>query len=87
MLTARVEESDRLRGLELGADLRRTQSSTLGGELVTLGELALDTVRQKVTRGEQVIELTTTEFQLLVTLARQPGTNIHARRIARRGAR
>jgi DNA-binding response OmpR family regulator len=92
MLTARVEESDRLRGLELGADdyitkpfsprelvarvkavLRRTQSSALGGDVVKLGELSIDTVRQRVTRGERVVELTTTEFQLLVTLARQPG--------------
>jgi two-component system alkaline phosphatase synthesis response regulator PhoP len=92
MLTARVEEADRLRGLELGADdyvtkpfsprelvarvkavLRRTESSAVGGNLVRLGELSIDTGRQKVTRDGTTVELTATEFQLLATLARQPG--------------
>jgi two-component system alkaline phosphatase synthesis response regulator PhoP len=92
MLTARVEESDRLRGLELGADdyvtkpfsprelvarvkavLRRTQSSAPRANLVTLGSLSIDTARQRVMCDEHVVELTITEFQLLTTLARQPG--------------
>jgi two-component system alkaline phosphatase synthesis response regulator PhoP len=92
MLTARVEESDRLRGLELGADdyitkpfsprelvarvkavLRRTESSAMGGSVVRLGDLSIDTARQKVSRDGTPVELTATEFELLVTLARQPG--------------
>jgi two-component system, OmpR family, alkaline phosphatase synthesis response regulator PhoP len=92
MVTARVEESDRLRGLELGADdyitkpfsprelvarvkavLRRTEASAVGGPLMRLGGLSIDTGRQRVTRDGHPVELTATEFQLLVTLARQPG--------------
>jgi two-component system, OmpR family, alkaline phosphatase synthesis response regulator PhoP len=95
MLTARVEEEDRLRGLELGADdyitkpfsprelvarvkavLRRVDGmSTRGGrgDLVHLDDLTLDLGRLKVTRRGTPIELTSTEFQLLATLARQPG--------------
>jgi two-component system alkaline phosphatase synthesis response regulator PhoP len=92
MLTARVEESDRLRGLELGADdyitkpfsprelvarvkavLRRTEPTTVSGNVVRLGNLSIDTVRQKVSLDQNAVELTATEFQLLATLARQPG--------------
>jgi two-component system alkaline phosphatase synthesis response regulator PhoP len=92
MLTARVEEADRLRGLELGADdyitkpfsprelvarvravLRRVDGLTASGDQVQLGDLTLDVARLKVTRRGVPIELTGTEFQLLATLAKQPG--------------
>jgi two-component system alkaline phosphatase synthesis response regulator PhoP len=92
MLTARVEESDRLAGLEIGADdyltkpfsprelvarvqavLRRSGSASLTTALVRLGDLVLDVPRLKVTRAGQPIELTASEFQLLLTMARQPG--------------
>ena len=92
MLTARVEEADRLRGLELGADdyitkpfsprelvarvravLRRVDGMSATGDLVPLGDLTLDIARLKVTRRGTPIELTATEFQLLATLAKQPG--------------
>jgi len=93
MLTARVEESDKLVGLELGADdyltkpfspkelvarvrvvLRRAeQVLAAASETVHAGDLTLDMPRMKVTAGGRAVELTPTEFQLLATLARQPG--------------
>ena len=92
MLTARVEESDRLAGLEVGADdyitkpfsprelvarvqavLRRSGNTSLTTDLVRLGDLVLDVPRLKVTRKGEPIDLTATEFQLLLTMARQPG--------------
>jgi two-component system alkaline phosphatase synthesis response regulator PhoP len=92
MLTARGEESDKLVGLELGADdyltkpfspkelvarvravLRRAETTPTDEELIRLGEVTLDVPRMRVTRGEQPIELTPTEFELLAALARQPG--------------
>ncbi|MBE7472016.1 MAG: DNA-binding response regulator [Anaerolineae bacterium] len=92
MLTARGEESDKLVGLELGADdyltkpfspkelvarvravLRRAETTPAAEELIRLGEVTLDVPRMRVTLGEQPIELTPTEFELLAALARQPG--------------
>jgi DNA-binding response OmpR family regulator len=94
MLTARGEESDKLVGLELGADdyvtkpfspkelvarvravLRRwdTASANAGAELIRAGDLTLDIPRMRVTLGEHAVEVTPSEFQLLATLARQPG--------------
>jgi len=92
MLTARVEESDRLLGLELGADdyvtkpfsprelvarvravLRRADSAAAAGDIVRLADLTIDQPRMRVGRHRATIDLTPTEFQLLATLARQPG--------------
>jgi DNA-binding response OmpR family regulator len=91
MLTARDDETDRVIGLELGADdyvtkpfsprelvarvravLRRHAA---GGEteILRVADLTLDLPRMRVTRGEQPVELTATEFGLLAFMARQPG--------------
>ena len=95
MLTARVDESDKLIGLELGADdyvtkpfspkelvarvravFRRVDADRAAperGNVVRAGEVTLDKRRMQVTLGEQRIDLTATEFELLATLASQPG--------------
>jgi len=93
MLTARNEESDRIVGLELGADdyvikpfsprelvarvravLRRTQTrEDPTAESVQVAGLRVDTSLRQATYLEQMIELTTLEFDLLFTLARAPG--------------
>lgn len=92
MLTARAEESDKLIGLELGADdyltkpfspkelvarvrvvLRRFENAAAAAEVIRAADVALDVQRMKVTVGARVVEVTPTEFDLLATLARQPG--------------
>ena len=92
ILTARADESDKLVGLELGADdyltkpfspkelvarvravLRRTAQPHDAVEVVRAGDLELDVARMQVKVSGQVVEVTRTEFELLLTLARQPG--------------
>ncbi len=92
MLTARVEETDRLIGLELGADdyitkpfsprevvarvravLRRTENQHTNAGPIHIGDLDIDLQRRSVRRNGTPIDLTTTEFDLLHILVREPG--------------
>ncbi len=92
MLTARTDESDRIVGLELGADdyvdkpfspkelvariravLRRADATLGGAEMVRVGDLTIDIPKRRVTVGDKEVDLTSTEFDLLLILARQPG--------------
>ena len=92
MLTARVEESDKLIGLELGADdyltkpfsprelvarvravFRRTDIGPGRGDVIRAGDVTLDVPRMQARVGTRVVELTSTEFELLATVMRQPG--------------
>ena len=92
MLTARSEESDRIVGLELGADdyivkpfspkelvariravLRRADATLGGGEVIQAGSVTIDIPKMRVTVGDNDVELTATEFELLLALARKPG--------------
>jgi two-component system alkaline phosphatase synthesis response regulator PhoP len=91
MLTARVEETDTLIGLELGADdymtkpfsprelvarvrtVLRRGSSNPQAELIHAGDLTIDRGHFSARFPECEITLTPTEFELLATLASQPG--------------
>jgi two-component system response regulator MprA len=91
MLTARHEVSDRVAGLDAGADdylvkpfaldellarlralLRRT-SVTGDPETLHVGDLTLDPARRQAHRGDRLIELTKTEFDLLELLMYNAG--------------
>jgi two-component system response regulator MprA len=90
MLTARVEVSDRVAGLDAGADdylvkpfdneelkarlralLRRTGPEGDPDEL-SFGDVRLDRSRHGASVGDQVAELTRTEYQLLELFMRNP---------------
>jgi two-component system OmpR family response regulator len=92
MLTARDETTDKIVGLELGADdyvtkpfdpkevvsriravLRRTEARAAPKDVLKVADLSLDTGKRMVYRGEQAIELTSLEFELLRALAESPG--------------
>jgi two-component system alkaline phosphatase synthesis response regulator PhoP len=93
MLTARTEESDKLVGLELGADdyltkpfspkelvarvravLRRAEGLHSPTDVIRVGsDVELDVPRMDARFGGRRVDLTKTEFQLLSTMARQPG--------------
>ena len=94
MLTARVDETDRVVGLELGADdyvtkpfsprelvarvraaLRRLETSHNGSEIQVLqtGALRLDPHYRTLILDGKVIELTSTEFDLLHHFMLHPG--------------
>ena len=91
MLTARVEEADKLMGLELGADdyvvkpfsprevvarvrtiFRRASGESTQNEIIRVGNLEIDMDQHTVMVADHQVELTPTEFDILVVLARQP---------------
>ncbi len=94
-LTARADESDKLIGLELGADdyvtkpfspkelvarvravLRRSDVAAnpdADGPIRVGDDVELDLPRMAATIAGRRVELTPTEFQLVATMARQPG--------------
>ena len=92
MLTARIEEIDKLIGLELGADdyitkpfsprevvarvravLRRAGGHTTSSGIIRADDLAIDLAKRSLTISGQLVSLTPTEFDLLATLAQNPG--------------
>jgi two-component system alkaline phosphatase synthesis response regulator PhoP len=55
------------------AVLRRSERAVEPAERIEVGELALDVPRLRTTVDGRSVELTATEFQLLATMAREPG--------------
>ncbi len=92
MLTARSDETDRIVGLELGADdyivkpfspkelvarvravLRRVDAVADGAEVIRAGDVEIDVPKMRVSVAGNPVDLTPTEFELVATLAKQPG--------------
>jgi two-component system, OmpR family, phosphate regulon response regulator PhoB len=94
VLTARRDEADRVKGLELGADdyvtkpfsprelvlrvgavLRRAQSPAVagGGRTLRAGEIVVDLNATRVEVAHEEVDLTPTEYRLLVTLLERRG--------------
>jgi two-component system response regulator BaeR len=88
MVTARVEEIDRLLGLELGADdyickpfsprevvarVKAVLKRTTGRDEAVFTGLQLDEPRQLATLNGRKLDLTSVEFKLLRVLAGSPG--------------
>ncbi len=55
------------------AVLRRVDASVAAPDLVRAGNLEIDTVKRTVTVDGRAIDLTPTEFELLIHMARSPG--------------
>ena len=91
MLTAHRGETDKVRGLELGADdyvskpfsldelsarvraiLRRTTPVHAADAIVRAGDVEIDLGSRIVRRGDEIINLTRTEWNLLQCLASNP---------------
>lgn len=92
MLTARKDEPDRIRGLELGADdyltkpfspqelvlrvgaiLRRVSAQGDAPDTVSIGPIRVERSAHRVTVDGLEIELTPTEYKLLLTLLERRG--------------
>jgi DNA-binding response OmpR family regulator len=92
MLTARVEETDRLIGLEIGADdyiikpfsprevvarvrtvLRRSAPPMEQPSIIAIGALTIDPIKHEVLLQGRSIDITPSEFNLLLAMASQPG--------------
>jgi len=94
MLTARVEDNDKIVGLEIGADdyitkpfnprevvarvralIRRTQlqQESQVPKRLRVGEMVLDLGKRELSRNDESINLTPSEFELLKVLMENPG--------------
>ena len=92
LLTAKIEETDKVLGLELGADdyitkpfgmrelvarihavLRRASQEQAPAPVLRCGDITLDKDGRTVKVGEQSVNLTPSEFDLLALLMASPG--------------
>jgi two-component system response regulator MprA len=100
MVTAKDAAADQITGLDAGADdylvkpfslqvlearlravLRRRHPSP---EVITVGDLELDTASRRAKRRDREIELTATEYRLLAQLMRDAGKPIPKRQLTQR---
>jgi DNA-binding response OmpR family regulator len=100
MLTARGDETDRIVGLEIGADdympkpfnprellarvqavLRRIDQPGGSKEQLTAGPITVDPDRRTASINGQLLDLTTTEFEILRTLVANAGRVIARERL------
>jgi DNA-binding response OmpR family regulator len=65
--------SPRIVVARVNALLRRTDPAMQSNQPMQIADLEIDRQAHQLTRGEATIELTPTEFSLLMTLASQPG--------------
>lgn len=92
ILTAKVEETDRVLGLELGADdyvtkpfslrelaarvravLRRAGKTSPQAEVIRAADITLDRTARLVQIGNNYVDLTPSEFDLLAVMMSSPG--------------
>jgi OmpR family response regulator RpaB len=95
MLTARGDVSDRVVGLELGADdylakpfeprelvariqniLKRSEPAAKSAPVIEYESLRINVNRQEVRVDDNLVNLTSNEFQLLLLLASSPGEQL-----------
>ncbi|HTG48623.1 MAG TPA: response regulator transcription factor [Actinomycetota bacterium] len=55
------------------AVLRRTAGAVVGAEVLHVADVEIDVPKMRVRVGGQAVDLTPSEFELLTTLAREPG--------------
>jgi two-component system phosphate regulon response regulator PhoB len=90
LLTARGEEEDKVRGLEIGADdymtkpfspkelvariraVLRRSGKLQGASTVMLGDLVLDTEQHRLSIGDKQLEVSPTEFRLMLFFMTHP---------------
>jgi two-component system KDP operon response regulator KdpE len=92
VLSARDQEMEKVRALDLGADdyltkpfstqellarirvaLRHTDLRQVTPAQIAVGDLRIDLARRRITRGDEEVRLTPTEYELLTALATQAG--------------
>ncbi|MBI5052157.1 MAG: response regulator transcription factor [Chloroflexi bacterium] len=92
LLTAKLEETDKVVGLELGADdyvtkpfgmaellarvravLRRSKQEKVEADVLRVSDVTLEKKSRVVKVGERAVDLTPSEFDLLVILMTTPG--------------